>query len=249
MTWVILVLWCWWSLLKGCHSRIPQSFKLKPVEKEMCIVGIPQRWPELFWDYSTVNFMILWISSQHFRWGETNVWNPRIFIIALFFPPELRLEIWLWIRYWVSAAWSGKTLKRCLLFREFLLNVVFWCLGEANGLRPVLRIRLFLWGESWGVGDGRNEKGITDEVAIGCAIWSYIQKGLGTEVSFALFPEGGDVGAWMGSVAVRRGQAFPGWVQSPSKESWSYHPTLLAEWWDRGGSHFKTNQNKTRSNS
>lgn len=30
---------------------------------------------------------------------------------------------------------------------------------------------------------------------------SHIKKVLGTAVSFALFPEGGDVGAWMGFVA------------------------------------------------
>lgn len=61
-----------------------------------------------------------------------------------------------------------------------------------------------------GLGLKKRKKRNADEVAVGCTAGSYIQKGLGTEVSFTLSPEGGDVGAWMGSVAVsRRSPAFP----------------------------------------
>lgn len=43
--------------------------------------------------------------------------------------------------------------------------------------------------------------GNPEEIVSGCAMCSHIKKVLGTAVSFALFPEGGDVGAWMGFVA------------------------------------------------
>ena len=78
--------------------------------------------------------------------------------------------------------------------------------GGSRCLRSALRIRVFY--EERGRGLELEKK--KDEVAVGCTAWSYIQKGLGTEVSFTLSPEGGDVGAWMGSVAVRRrSPAFP----------------------------------------
>lgn len=44
-------------------------------------------------------------------------------------------------------------------------------------------------------------RGNPEEVVSGCAMHSHIKKVLSSDVSFALFPQGGDVGAWMGFVA------------------------------------------------
>ena len=59
---------------------------------------------------------------------------------------------------------------------------------------------------------GKNEKENPYKVVVGCVVWSSMQKGLDAEVHFALFPEGGVVGAWMSFVAVsKRHPGFP-WI-------------------------------------
>lgn len=90
----------------------------------------------------------------------------------------------------MSAAWSGKTLKRGLLFsRRGGWNAVsshhlltsrgsVW-LDTGLKNQAILMGRV-LRGWSW-----KKEKGLADEVAEGCTVRSDIQNGLGTEASFA----------------------------------------------------------------
>lgn len=54
------------------------------------------------------------------------------------------------------------------------------------------------------MGGGQYGKENPNDVVVGCAVWSYIQKRLGTGTNFSLFPAGGDVGVWMGFVAVSK---------------------------------------------
>lgn len=59
------------------------------------------------------------------------------------------------------------------------------------------------------LGCGKKELGNPNEVALGLLLNPLSKKGLGTEVSFALFPEGGDVGlGWALWLMHRRGPAF-----------------------------------------
>lgn len=124
-------------------------------QEEMCIVGIPQCWPEPISSEIVQVFTTLWNSSQYFLCGQRNVWILKsIFVLFL-----------LQNCHWRSISDSGvmclpycleRPLKGLLLAEEgrtFPIFCHFLMPGESRWLEISLKNRCFFMGrevKDWG---------------------------------------------------------------------------------------------------